>query len=188
VGSWCLPVCNQAAGGQRPVVVAPSAGLSYSHRVKSRPSRRLAPTDGAATYDADFFAWTQRTAALLRARRFDEVDVENAAQEIEDMGRRDVRELNGRLQAVLAHLLKWQYQPQKRTASWQTTLLTQRSKIDVLLRDSPSLRAKLPEELPRNYEHAVKRAALETGLRGDKFPSRCPFTLEQILDQDFLPA
>ena len=169
-------------------MVAPSAGLSYSHRVKSRPSRRLAPTDGAATYDADFFAWTQRTAALLRARRFDEVDVENAAQEIEDMGRRDVRELNGRLQAVLAHLLKWQYQPQKRTASWQTTLLTQRSKIDVLLRDSPSLRAKLPEELPRNYEHAVKRAALETGLRGDKFPSRCPFTLEQILDQDFLPA
>src|SRR5437867_3247732 len=185
VGSWCLPVCNQAAGGQRPVVVAPSAGLSYSERVKSRP---MAPTDSAAAYDADFFAWTQRTAALLRARRFDEVDVENAAQEIEDMGRRDLRELNGRLQVVLAHLLKWQLQPQKRTASSQTALLTQRFKIDDLLRDSPSLRAKLPDDLPRNYEHAVRRAALETGLRADQFPSRCPFSLEQILDQDFLPA
>src|SRR5438128_4372619 len=157
VGSWCLPVCNQAAGGQRPVVVAPSAGLSYSERVKSRP---MAPTDSAAAYDADFFAWTQRTAALLRARRFDEVDVENAAQEIEDMGRRDLRELNSRVQVVLAHLLKWQLQPKKRTRSWQITLLTQRSEIDTLLRDSPSLRPKLTHALPRTYARAVKLAAV----------------------------
>ena|SRR2546426_4958321 len=148
----------------------------------------MAATGGAAAYDADFFAWTQRTAALLRARRFDEVDLEHAAEEIEDMGRRDVRELNGRLQVVLVHLLKWKLQPQKRTTSWQTTLLTQRSKIDVLVRDSPSLRAKLPDELPRNYAHAVKRAALETALRADEFPTRCPFTVAQILDEDFLPA
>jgi len=166
-------------------VVAPSAGLSYSERVKSRP---MAPTDSAAAYDADFFAWTQRTAALLRARRFDEVDVENAAQEIEDMGRRDLRELNGRVEVVLVHLLKWQLQPQKRTASWQRSLLTQRSKIDVLLQDSPSLRPRLPDDLPRNYERAVRRAAFETRLSADKFPSRCPFTVAQILDADFLPA
>jgi len=159
-------------------VVAPPVRPSYRECVKSR----------AAAYDADFFAWTQRTAALLRARRFDEVDVEEAAQEIEDMGRRDVRELNGRLRVVLVQLLKWKLQTKKRNRSWQTTLLTQRSKIDDLLRDSPSVQAKLPDDLPKNYGHAVKRAALESGLRADKFPSRCPFTLEQILDQDFLPA
>src|SRR5213593_968321 len=151
-GVMAPPVRNQAAGGQRPVVVAPPVRPSYSERVKSRP----------AAYDADFFVWTQRTAALLRARRFDEVDVENAAQEIEDMGRRDVRELTGRRQVVLVHLLKWKLQPKKRTRSWQTTLLTQRSKIDGLLRDSPSVRAKLPDDLPKNYGHAVKRAALES--------------------------
>src|SRR5438876_1559732 len=157
VGSWCLPVCNQAAGGQRPVVVAPSAGLSYSERVKSRP---MAPTDSAAAYDADFFAWTQRTAALLRARRFDEVDVENTAQEIEDIGRREARELNSRVQVVLVHLLKWQLQPKKRTSSWLTTLLMQRSEIEDLLGDSPRLRPRLLHDLPKSYARAVKRAAV----------------------------
>src|SRR5207253_2702824 len=126
-----------------PVAVAPPVRPSYSDFVKSRPSPRMTATDSAAAYDADFFAWAQRTAALLRARRFDEVDVENAAQEIEDMGKRDLRELNSRVQVVLAHLLKWQLQPKKRTRSWQITLLTQRSEIDTLLRDSPSLRPKL---------------------------------------------
>ena len=148
----------------------------------------MAPTDSAAAYDADFFAWTRRTAELLRARRFDEVDVEHAAEEIEDMGRRDARELNRRLQVVLMHLLKWKLQPKKRTRSWQTTLLSQRSEIDTLLRDSPSLRHKLPVDLPRNYERAVTRAAVETGLRADRFPPQCPFTVLQILDEKFLSA
>ena len=165
-------------------MVAPPVRPSYSDCVKSRP----AATDSAAASDADFFAWTQRTAALLRARRFDEVDVEHAAEEIEDMGRRDLREVNRRLRVVLVHLLKWKLQPKKRTRSWHTTLVTQRSEIDDLLRDSPSLRPRLLHDLPRNYARAVTRTAVETGLRADKFPSRCPFTLEQILDQDFLAA
>ena len=156
--------------------------------MKSRPSPNVGPTDGTAAYDADFFAWTQRTAALLRARRFDQVDVENAAQEIEDMGRRDVRELKSRVEIVLLHLLKWQLQPTKRTRSWQRTLLTQRSKIEILLGDSPSLRPRLVDDLSSNYRRAVKRAALETQLRTADFPVRCPFSPEQVLDEAFLPA
>ena len=104
------------------------------------------------------------------------------------MGRRDLREVNRRLRVVLVHLLKWKLQPKKRTRSWHTTLVTQRSEIDDLLRDSPSLRPRLLHDLPRNYARAVTRTAVETGLRADKFPSRCPFTLEQILDQDFPAA
>lgn len=157
-------------------------------QMKSRLSRTVAASESPATHDVDFFAWTEQTAALLRSRRFDELDVEHAAQEIEDMGRRDQRELNGRVQILLVHLLKWQVQPKKRTSSWQTTLLTQRFRVDALLRDSPSLRSKLVHHLPSNYTRAVKRAMLETGLRADRFPSRCPFTLEQILDEDYLPA
>ena len=170
------------------LALAAPAHPGYAHMVKSRLSRTVAASESAAVYDADFFAWTRQTAALLRARRFDEVDVEHAAGEIEDMGKGDLRELNGRLQVLLVHLLEWQLQPKKRTSSWQTTLLAQRFEIDALLHDSPSLRPRLSHDLPANYACAVKRAMLETGLRADKFPSRCPFILEQILDEDFLPG
>jgi hypothetical protein len=156
--------------------------------MKSRLSRTVAAPESAAAYDADFVAWTRRTAALLRARRFDEVDVEHAAREIEDMGKRDLRELNGRVEVLLMHLLKWHLQPKKRTSSWGSTLLAQRLEIDALLRDSPSLRPMLSHGLPTNYARAVKRAVLETGVRADRFPSRCPFSVDQILDEEFLPA
>ena len=123
----------------------------------------MAPTDSAAAYDADFFAWAQRTAALLRARRFDEVDVENAAQEIEDMGRRDLRELNGRLQVVLAHLLKWQSQPDHRTSSWERTITHQRYELADLL-DSRTLTNHARESLDKAYQRARKEASLEMGV------------------------
>src|SRR5206468_10942382 len=115
-------------------------------------------------------------------------DVEQGAEEIEDMGGREVRAAKRRLRVVLVDLLKWKLQHKERTRSWHTTLVTQRSEIDDVLRDSPSLRPRLLHDLPRNYARAVTRTAVETGLRADKFPSRCPFTLEQILDQDFLAA
>jgi hypothetical protein len=155
--------------------------------VKTPASRPAAEPD-PAPYDADFYSWTQHTAALLRARRFDEIDVEHAAEEIEDMGKRDLKELNSRMQVLLMHLLKWQLQPARRSPSWQSTIVAQRLEIDALLRQSPSLRPKVASELAANYVGAVKRAVPETGLGRDEFPVRCPFTVDQILDEDFLPA
>ena len=139
-------------------------------------------------YDHDFYAWTQRTARLLRAGRFERIDVENVAVEIEDMGKRDLKELHSRMEVLLMHLLKWRLQPRKQTRSWQTTILTQRLAIGYLVRQSPSLRPKLFSELSDVYRSAVKLAITETGLRPDRFPAQCPFTIEQILDEDFLPA
>jgi len=155
--------------------------------VKTPASSRAAKT-AAALYDSDFYSWTQRTAALLRAHRFDEIDVEHAAEEIEDMGKRDLKELNSRVQVLLLHLLKWQNQPDGRSPSWQATIVTQRIEIEALLRQSPSLRPKLTSELVQNYANAVKRAVPETGLRTEDFPVGCPFTIEQILDEEFLPT
>ena len=155
--------------------------------VKTPASSRAAKT-AAALYDSDFYSWTQRTAALLRARRFDEIDVEHAAEEIEDMGKRDLKELNSRVQVLLSHILKWQHQPDGRSPSWQTTIVTQRLEIEALLRQSPSLRPKLTSELVQNYVNAVKRAVPQTGLRKEDFPVGCPFTIEQILDEEFLPT
>lgn len=155
--------------------------------VKTPASSRAAKT-AAALYDTDFYSWTQRTAALLRTRCFDEIDVEHAAEEIEDMGKRDLKELNSRVQVLLSHLLEWQRQPDRRSPSWQSTIVTQRLEVDALLRQSPSLRPKLASELVHDYAGAVKRALPDTGLRREDFPVACPFTVEQILDDEFLPG
>jgi len=138
-------------------------------------------------YEQDFYAWTQRTADLLRAGRFAEADIEHVAEEIEDMGRRDLRELNSRVQVLMKHLLKWQTQPKRRSRSWSGTIASQRSELEGLLTQSPSLRPKLAGGLGSNYDQAVKLAAAETGLRKEAFPPSCPYRVEQLLDDDFLP-
>jgi hypothetical protein len=153
------------------------------------PDPRPAPPEPhEAGYDVDFFAWTQRTAALLRSGRFDELDVEHLAEEVEDMGKRERRELGTRIVVVLAHLLKWAQQPDRRSASWEVTIVTQRAEIDDLLRDNPSLRPEVEHLVTRRWAVAVKQAAAETGLPADVFPSSCPWSAEQILDPAFYPS
>ena len=141
----------------------------------------------ADQYDRDFLAWTRVTATRLRHGRFREINIEHVAEEIEDMGKRDVDELCGRMEALIAHLLKWKQQPRKRSHSWRATSVTQRLEIRRLLRRSPSLRRHLRIEEAENYQGAVKRAAAETGLRRETLPSVCPYSIEQILDEEFLP-
>jgi Domain of unknown function DUF29 len=150
----------------------------------SSPAHRAQTVD---LYDTDFFEWTQRTAHRLRARRFAEVDVEHAAEEIGDMGKRDLRELNTRTEVLLAHLLKWKFQPRKRSRSWRATIVAQRHEIEAILEDSPSLRRRLVSARKRTYERAAARAAAESGLRVDAFPPDCPFSSEEILEAGFLP-
>ena len=141
----------------------------------------------ATLYETDFFEWTQRTAEQLRRRRFDETDIEHAAEEIEDMGKRDLRELNSRMEVLVAHLLKWKLQPRKRSNSWRATIVAQRREIAAVLQDSPSLRPRLIAATNSNYAGAVDRAVAETGIEVKKFPLHCPFSNEEILDPRFLP-
>ena len=138
-------------------------------------------------YDEDFVLWTQETARLLRAGRFGAVDVEHVAEEIEDMGKRDRRALGSRLTVLIHHLLKWKYQEPARSRSWRMTMDVQRTKIEKLFRDSPSLRPTVPEVIEDVYPDAVRQVCIETDLPEETFPKRCPFTAEQILDRDFLP-
>jgi len=138
-------------------------------------------------YDEDFFEWTRRSAELLRAGRFDHADIAHIAEEIEDMGKRDLRALGSHVEVLLAHLLKWQFQPEKRSASWQNTVAVQRAGVARLLAQYPSFRSRIEPDLAVNYEFAVRRAVRETGLPRSRFPSECPFTVEQILDPEFLP-
>ena len=138
-------------------------------------------------YQQDFYAWTVRNAELLRSGRAGEADLAHIAEEIEDLGRRERRELFRCLSFLIAHLLKWQIQPDRRSRSWELTIRVRRKDLAKLVSENPGLQPYLRESLPEAYEHAVVEAMRETGHPESDFPSTCPFTLDVIVDPDYLP-
>lgn len=138
-------------------------------------------------YDRDFFQWTLRNAELLRDGRLDEADLEHIAEEIEDMGKSQRRELFSRFRVLLIHLLKWKLQPKRPRSSWIRTISTQRAEIAALLKDAPSLRAALADNLAEIYSVAAGQASRETDMPEHCFPEACSFSLEQMLDDSFFP-
>nr|VFJ48837.1 MAG: protein of unknown function DUF29 [Candidatus Kentron sp. FW]VFJ57062.1 MAG: protein of unknown function DUF29 [Candidatus Kentron sp. FW] len=138
-------------------------------------------------YDTDFYAWTNRQAKLLRAGSLDAIDTENITEEIEDMGKNLKRELASRLKVLFIHLLTWQHQPGYRGNSWLYTIKGQRAETQNHLQDNPSLASKLPEAMERGYRYAINGAVKETGLTENTFPASCPWSFEQVIDNDFLP-
>lgn len=139
-------------------------------------------------YDQDLYRWATETAGLVRERRFAEIDVMHLAEELESMGKSERRALESRLVALLVHLLKWHHQPERRSKSWQRTVIEQRKQIAKLLHDSPSLNAQLPELVVDAYESAVRWAADETGMDERDFPPSCVYSVKQLLEADDDPA
>jgi hypothetical protein len=135
-----------------------------------------------ATYETDFYLWTQQQADLLRQGQFNRVDLDaaNIAEEIESMGRREKHSIRSYLFNVIMHLLKWQYQPERRGTSWKLSIRNGRDQIAWQIKDSPSLRPQLEGLLAEVYPSARRNAADETGLPLTTFPDQCPFTVEQI--------
>lgn len=131
-------------------------------------------------YETDFYQWTQQQAALLRQGQWSQVDAANLAEEIDSMGKSDRRAIWSHLINILLHLLKWQYQPERRGNSWTESIDNGREQLDWLIKDSPSLRPKLPQFVDDIYPRARRKAAHETGLPLSTFPEQCPFTVEQI--------
>ena len=138
-------------------------------------------------YNKDFYAWALHNAELVREKRFNEIDIDNIAEEIESMGRSDKRELISRLAILIAHLLKWELQPQRRGNSWKYTIKEQRIRLIDLLDESPSLKHELEVKFDHAYTQSVVIAAKETELDESSFPKQCHFTLDQCLDHQFFP-
>lgn len=138
-------------------------------------------------YETDYLQWIETTVERLRKGDYDEIDWDNLIDEIEDMGRSQRHKLNSNLVVVLLHLLKWQYQPEKRTGSWEASLLEHRRRIRDAMRDSPSLKPYLEAILAESHIAARKQAKAETGLPLETFPSECLYDVTSILDDDFLP-
>lgn len=141
-----------------------------------------------ATYETDFYLWTQQQADLLRQGQFNRVDLdlENIAEEIESMGKRDRRSVSSYLQNVLLHLLKWRYQPERRGASWRMSIRNGRYQVRRLISESPSLKPQLLAILQEEYPLVRENAADESGLPLTTFPEESPFTVEQITE-DYWP-
>jgi hypothetical protein len=144
-------------------------------------------------YDRDFYSWTLEQAKALRLAAGARIntpaslDWENLAEEIESLGKSQASELRSRYFQLLAHLLKWQFQPDRRSGSWRGTIGEQRLQLAVLLEDNPGLKPKRLPLFERAYADARKLASLETGLPLDGFPRHCPWTLAQATDEDFWP-
>lgn len=139
-------------------------------------------------YDRDYYSWALEQAALLRAGRFAELDLENLAEEVEDLGKREAKELESRLGTLLTHLLKWEFQPAHRSHSWAGTIRRERNRIARHLADNPGLKPRRGELFATAFVDARDDAAIETNLPADRFPAACPYTLEQAMDPAFWPG
>ncbi|MBK1642717.1 hypothetical protein CKO12_12720 [Chromatium okenii] len=138
----------------------------------------------ATHYNEDFFLWTQQQAMLLRQGQLNAIDAANLAEEIDSMGKRDRRALTSHLVNLLLHLLKWDYQPERRGISWQLSIRNARQEIELILNDSPSLRQQLATFVEMAYPIARRNAADETQLPLLNFSEQCLLTIEQIISNN----
>ena len=140
------------------------------------------------TYENDIVAWAKEQAYLLRSGKLSAIDIEHIAEEIEDVGKSEQRELASRMAVLLSHLLKWRYQPERQSSSWQRTIKEQRKAIARRLKNTPSLKASIndTEWLEDAWGDAISITINETGMDG--FPEICPWTIENILAEDWLPS
>ncbi|MBE9228731.1 DUF29 domain-containing protein [Phormidium sp. LEGE 05292] len=139
-------------------------------------------------YEQDFYLWLQTNINLLKQGKFTEIDLENLLEELESMGRSDKNALKSNLRVFLMRLLKYKYQPEKQTNSWLYTIIEHRIRLEDAFKTSPSLYRFFEEIFSESYQNARKLAAGETGLSIEIFPPESPFTVEEVLNADFLPS
>ncbi|AFZ56013.1 DUF29 domain-containing protein [Anabaena cylindrica FACHB-243] len=147
----------------------------------------LLKTHSPTLYETDYLQWIETTVAKLQGQDYANVDWANLIEEIGDMGRSERKSLKSNLIVILLHLLKWQFQPDKRSGSWEGSIIEHRRRVQESLQDSPSLKPYLESIFTECYTQAVKQAKAETGLPVESFPVICPYHLAEVTEDDFLP-
>jgi hypothetical protein len=137
----------------------------------------------AELFESDETAWLEQTAELVRDKRFDQLDISNLAEYLTDMARRDRREVVSRLVALLAHLLKWEHQPERRGGSWRSTILEQQRELRVIL-ESGTLRNHAESMFEKAYAGARRQAAAEIEQEESVLPKECPWTLDGVIGEE----
>ncbi|MEA5509359.1 DUF29 domain-containing protein [Crocosphaera sp. UHCC 0190] len=138
-------------------------------------------------YDKDYYLWVQETIKLLQHKKFNAIDLDNLIEEMEDMGRSEKKAVTSNLRILLMHLLKYQYQPEKRTNSWLFTIREHRKRLKEAFKTSPSLKNYYGEVFSECYQDARELATDETGLSIEIFPKTSPFSINNTLDTNYLP-
>ncbi|HEX8469360.1 MAG TPA: DUF29 domain-containing protein [Allosphingosinicella sp.] len=140
--------------------------------------RRAAPG-----YEADYAAWLEHQIGLLKSDRWTEVDKGNLIDEVEDLGRSAFKGFVSAIEIVIANMLKWDAQPERRSRSWQGSIMEHRRRIEAELEDSPSYSSRKDEAIHKAYRTAVPLAFRDTGLPLETFPEACPYTWDDIMDR-----
>lgn len=153
--------------------------------------KEAAPVNNLTSlYERDYYGWIERNVHAIREGRVQEVDWANVAEELEDIGKSEKRALRSQLARLIAHLLEWAYQAQRRPTSqnsWRATIKHARESINEILDESPSLRPQLPRMVPAGYRDALAQVLEETGLPEHTFPAAGPWNLAQMMGEDFWP-
>jgi hypothetical protein len=147
-----------------------------------------AATSELVSFDQDFHAWVLEQIELLKDGRFADLDIEHLTDELRAIAMAEKSEIDNRLVVLLQHLLKWEFQPERRSNSWRATILEQRTRINRVISDSPSLRRYPGRVIEKEYVIGRLHASGETGLPLDRFPSTCPYSVAQVLDENFFPG
>jgi hypothetical protein len=142
----------------------------------------------APLYDLDFAEWARQNAELLRSGRIAEADLEHIAEEIEGLSKSERHKLYSRLLRLIEHLLKWEFQPERRGASWRRTIILQRRGLKRVLKENPSFRPIVAQLATEAYDDAVAIVAKILDRPREEFPMACPYTLDQLQDEQFLPC
>jgi Domain of unknown function DUF29 len=147
----------------------------------------LAPGDEPvrADYERDFYSWLMEQARHLRESRLEALDRDNLAEEIESLGREQFNKLVSALRVLMAHMLKWDHQPARRSRSWVLSIKQQRFEVNNVLDDNPGLKPRVAEAIARAYRGARIDAAKETGLDEMEFPANCPYSFDDIMSRVF---
>jgi hypothetical protein len=138
-------------------------------------------------YNEDLYGWAMENASLLKKGKYKEADMDNIIEEMETLGRSNKRELVSRSGVLIAHLLKWQYQPKIRNSSWEGTIERQRIEIGDLLDENPSLKSRIQDAIPKSYKYALSILKEETPIDLKQLSSQCPYTFDQIMNESFYP-
>ena len=154
-------------------------------KTKDKPAAR-----NRTRYEDDLYTWVQEQVALLRQGRLDEVDAENVAEELGDVGKEQLFRLESAFAVLSMHLLKWDFQPNRRSRSWEASIREQRRRIEKLLKKNPGLKSEIEEAVADGYEDGRDRAVAETNLPYDTFPVACPYAYEELMSREivFVPA
>lgn len=149
-------------------------------------TKRPPPKASGTRYEDDLYSWVKEQMALLRSGRLDEIDALNIAEELSDVGNEQLDKLESAIAVLTLHLLKWEYQPERRSRSWQLSVREQRRRIHRVLKKNPGLKPMISEAIQEGYADGRDRALDETGLPDEALPEICPYTFDEMMTREIV--